>query len=456
MAGIGFELQKAVREESYLGAIRGYFYAAVISSGPWLISVVALSLLAVFSTPFLSQEATALFAATITHTFAVSLITTGVIQMVVTRYLADEMYLQRTESLAPTFVAVLALSSGAQFVVINVCLTFTELPLGYRLPATSLYVAVSGIWVAMIFLSAARDYVSIVAAFGIGYLTSFAVALALGARYGISAYLWGFAAGQLVLLGLLVWRVLAEFELKESFKLDFVGHFRRYPSLIAIGFVYNLALWIDKIVFWVSPRQVNAGSFLGVFPIYDTSFFVASLVIMPSLAVFIVSIETDFYLNYKRFYEVIQYKLSLGELFAAKRGMMESLRRSYLTLFKIQSLTTLIAATLLTPVLARAFDIPEGYLPLFRLLMVGMSVQVFLLLTVLILLYLDLRGSAVIVCCAFLATNLAFTLVTVPLGYSLYGYGFLASSVVSVIVAVALLMNRFRNLEYLTFARQPL
>lgn len=456
MAGIGFELQKAVHEDSYLAQVRGYLYAAVISAGPWLLSVVALGVLGIVSAAFLPREATALFAATITHTFAVSLITTGVIQMVVTRYLADELYLERTESVAPTFVAVLALSSAVQFAVINLLFATTNLPLGYRLPAASLYVAVCGIWVAMIFLSAARDYVSIAFAFGIGYLISFLAAVEFGSRFGLTAYLMGFAAGQVVALGLLTHRVFAEFELERSFNLDFLGYFRRFPALVAIGLVYNLALWIDKIVFWFSPEGFDVGGILDIFPAYDTSFFVASITVVPALALFTVGIETDFYVHYKRFYEVIQNRLSLQDLFEAKRGMIRSLGRSYFNLLKIQSGLAFVAAVFLARPVVEAVGLPELYIPLLRVLIVGMSAQVFLLFAVLILLYLDLRGSALIVCAVFLTTNFAFTALTVSGGYEFYGYGFLASSVVSLIVAVALLAERFGKLEYLTFARQPL
>ena len=456
MAGIGFELQRVTREDSFLSAIRGYLYAAVISSGPWLISVIALSLLGIISASFLSTQATTLFAATITHTFAISLISTGVIQMAVTRYLADQMYLGRTEALSPTFVTVLTLSSAAQFVLINVLMAFTDLPLGYRLPAAAIYVAVSGIWMAMVFLSAARDYVSIVLSFTAGYLVSFVAAVGLGASFGSDAYLIGFAAGQVLTLGLLSARVLAEFGLTWSYSAEFFGHFRRYPALIAIGFFYNLALWADKIAFWLSPQGVDVGSYLKVFPGYDTSFFVASLVIVPALAIFTVNIETDFYVHYKSFYSAIQNQLSLGELIDAKRGMMRSVRKSYLALLKIQSGLTLLVVALLTPPIMRAFGIPQDYWDMFRVMIVAMSVQVFLLFTILILLYLDLRGSVLIVCSVFVATNLGFTIMTMPLGYDFYGYGFLASTIVSTLVSFVLLIDRFRKLEYLTFTRQPL
>ena len=456
MAGIGFELRRAIHEASYAGTVRGYLYAAVISSGPWLLSVIALSLLGVFSATFLPQEATTLFASTVTHTFALSLITTGIFQMVVTRYLADQMYLNMTESIAPTFVAVLALSSAAQFLVMNLLLASTELPLEYRIPAAALYVAVSGTWVAMVFLSAAHDYVSIVVAFAVGYVISFALAVSLGSRFGLSAYLAGFAAGQVAMLGLLVSRVLAEFSPARSISLDFAGHFRLYPALVGIGVAYNLALWIDKFAFWFSAEGIDVGSFMNVYPAYDTSFFVASLAIVPALAVFTVNLETDFYTYYKGFYAAILEQRSLHDLLAAKEGMVRSIRDSYLTLLKLQAAVALLGTTLFTPALMRAVNIPPSEWHIFRLMVLAMSVQVFLLFTTLVLLYLDLRGSVLITVSVFLATNLGFTLLTIFGGHEFYGYGFLGSTIVGTAVSLALLRNRLRNLEYLTFTRQPI
>src|SRR5437879_1321852 len=142
MAGIGFELKRAVHEASYIGTLRGYFYAGVISSGPWLMSVFSLALIGVISVGFLPAQARA--------------------------------------------------------------------------------------------LTAARDYLAIVSAFGIGYAVSFVAALALGRSLGPAGYLAGLAAGQVTLLALLIARVMAEFELGRSFSLTVFGYVRRFPALLAI------------------------------------------------------------------------------------------------------------------------------------------------------------------------------------------------------------------------------
>lgn len=455
MAGIGFELKKAVHETSYLNTIRGYMYAAIISSGPWLLSVLSLSMLGVVSIIFLPQEQRNLFAATATHSFAISLITTGFIQMVVTRYLADKLYVHDTGALAPAYVAVLLATSLVQAVLINLLMLRTSTPVDYRLATTALYIAVSGIWFSMIFLSAARDYISIVAAFVVGYLVSFLVAVFLGSRFGTSAFLAGFASGQVLLLALLSSRVFSEFESKQSVSLSTFTYIKRYPSLLIVGVIYNLAFWVDKISFWFSPEGVNVGGFLPVFPAYDTSFFLASLTIVPAMAIFIVNIETDFYNHYKGFYAAIANKQSWREILAAKEGMYQSLRKSYLTLVKVQIMIALLAIAL-TPLIMNLLGIPTSYWYIFRVAVLAIAVQVFLLITVLILLYLDLRGSVLIISSVFLATNVIFTLISIQFGYAWYGYGFLYASLISLIVALALLGNRFRQIEYLTFTRQPL
>jgi uncharacterized membrane protein len=455
MAGIGFELRRAVRETTYLASIRGYLFAAIISSGPWLLSVLALSMLGVISLSFLPQESRDLFAATTTHSFAISLITVGLIQMWVTRYLADKLYIDDTEAIAPTFITVLVLSSVVQFFLMHALFARTALPLDYRMPAVSLYLAISGIWLAMIFLSAARDYVSIVLAFAVGYLISFVVAVALGSKWGPSAYLTGFAAGQTLTLALLVWRVVAEFDPKYAYATAVFAYIRRYPSLLFIGLLYNLAFWIDKIVFWFSREGINVNTFLNVFPVYDTSFFLASLTVVPALAVFLVKIETEFYDHYKAFYAAIANKRSWKEIQAAKDGMIRAVPSAYLTLFKIQGAITLLVIAL-TPAIMAALRIPENYWYVFRVASLAIGVQVFLLITVLLLLYLDLRGSVLIISTVFLTTNFGFTLLTLAGGYAYYGYGFLYASLASLMVALVLLDNRLRNLEYLTFTRQPL
>jgi uncharacterized membrane protein len=455
MAGIGFELKRAVHEPTYLGAIKGYLYAAIISSGPWLLAVLGLGLLGLVSVSFLPQEGRNLFAATVTHAFALSLITTGLIQLVVTRYLADKLFVNEIRVMVPTFVAVVTVVTVCQAVLMHLLLLRTALPLDYRLWAVALYIALSGIWLAMVFLNAARDFVAIVLAFAVGYAASFGSGLVLGLYFGLSGYLAGFAGGQVLLLGLLIWRIFTEFDASQPVSMKAFTYIKRYPSLVAIGVMYNLAFWIDKMVFWFSHEGISVNTFLNIFPIYDTTFFLASLTIVPALAIFIVHIETAFYDHYRRFYAAIANKESWREIQAAKEGMVNALPGMYLMLFKIQGAVA-ITVIALTPEIMGILHIPPSYWYIFRVAVLAMTVQVFLLVTVLLLLYLDLRGSVLIITGVFLLCNTTFTILTIVSGYAFYGYGFLYASIISLLLAFILLDNRLRHLEFLTFVRQPL
>jgi len=42
MAGIGYELRKLLQRDSLLSVMRAYLYAGVISSGPWVLSIVGM------------------------------------------------------------------------------------------------------------------------------------------------------------------------------------------------------------------------------------------------------------------------------------------------------------------------------------------------------------------------------------------------------------------------------
>ena len=109
MAGIGFRLRALVSRGSYLEAVAAYVSSAVITAGPWLSGVVALTILSMSAAGYLTGEDHAFLLATILIVFAASLLVAGGPQMVLTRYLADRVYANDMGSLAPTSTGVLFL-----------------------------------------------------------------------------------------------------------------------------------------------------------------------------------------------------------------------------------------------------------------------------------------------------------------------------------------------------------
>ena len=65
MAGIGFELRKIQQKNSFLSDLTAYTYGAMVSSGPWLMSVLCLAVLSVTGTELLEKTEREIFRTTV-------------------------------------------------------------------------------------------------------------------------------------------------------------------------------------------------------------------------------------------------------------------------------------------------------------------------------------------------------------------------------------------------------
>ena len=88
MAGVGFELNKLLAKQGYTGLLQAYGYAALIGSGPWLVSVISLGMLGAVLTTVSDSDELQMFFVSISLVYAVTLVLSGPIQMVLTRHAA--------------------------------------------------------------------------------------------------------------------------------------------------------------------------------------------------------------------------------------------------------------------------------------------------------------------------------------------------------------------------------
>jgi uncharacterized membrane protein len=61
-----------------------------------------------------------------------------------------------------------------------------------------------------------------------------------------------------------------------------------------------------------------------------------------------------------------------------------------------------------------------------------------------------------LVTCFFLLSNAGLTWWTIQLGQMFYGYGYCYACFLSLLLAFKMLSNALNDLEYLTFAKQPI
>ena len=205
MAGIGFQLRKILRAETFSGAIRAYGYAAVISSGPWLLSIGILAVLGLFLVGSAAESVRSLFFVSVTHVIAFSLILTGPLQLVLTRYASDQLFLKKGEEVFSSFVSSLLFVSLVTLV--PGVLLFGVFGYGgpvERVSTVFLFILISNIWVGNCYAAALKDYRNLVLSYAAGYSASFFCAMWFSSRFGEEWIMTGMVAGQLLLFLLLV------------------------------------------------------------------------------------------------------------------------------------------------------------------------------------------------------------------------------------------------------------
>ena len=456
MAGIGFELRKLLKRDSYFSLIQAYTYAGIIGAGPWVLSILGVQAigfmsLAVVVPDFLITQ----FQVSVTHLIAGSLILTGVLQLAFTRYISDRLFEKRDDMVLPNFVGALQLTMLASGIV---GLLFTvwllrELNPVYQLLMLSGFIILSMIWIATIFLSGMKQYKQILWLFLVGYAISVIAAVVLR-PFGLEGLLAGFVLGQFVLLMGMMVLTLRTYPSGSFVDFDFAGKNRMYGSLMAIGFLYNFGVWSDKFIFWygASTGQTVIGP-LKASLIYDLPIFLAYLSIIPGMAVFLTRMETDFVEYYDKFYNAVREGGSLDQIEHLRDEMVFTIRQGIFEIIKIQSIAVLITFVA-APILLRMLGVSQLYQGLLYVDVVAAGTQVVFLGLLNVFFYLDKRRIVLLLCAVFVVLNIVLTLLSLKLGPAYYGYGFALSLLFSVLLGMTLLDRKLDKLEYSTFMLQ--
>lgn len=454
MAGIGFRLKALVAQGSYLEATTAYLSSAVISAGPWLSGVVALVVLENTTARYLSHDDQSLLLATIISAFAASLLVAGGPQMLLTRYLADRIYANDINSIAPTCTGVLFLNFP--FALLTAPFLFSApFTLSYRLLVVTLFLTLTMTWLITTFLSAARSYLRIVLIYLASYTCGSGVSLLLGYLAGVSGSLAGFVLGQLLCLSLLLGSVYREFPSTRGVSWSYLSYICTYWDLLLTGALYTLGTLIDSLIFWMSPRGVTIHGIYHLFPPYDTARFIVYLSTIPAAAIFMIHLETNFYRHYATFYLLIRTKGTLAELVRARKGMVAAVRDAARTLLKVQGMIALFLCVVARDLTA-FLGLEQHWALLVRVEAFAGLGQFMMFTMMLFLLYLDRRRVVLLIVALFLFSNTALTLVSLHLGELFYGAGYLSAGWVGAVVGWFLLNAHFKQLEYQTFMTQPL
>ena len=469
MAGVGFNLRRLVQRDDLLGIATGFFYSTWVTAGPWILTIVSLFLI-VWISDIAGYQTIAEFRVIVIYNFAFSLAFTAPVFMVVTRYLADLVFSAgeessggvRSDKSALDKVPGMLLGSVAmvfitQFPVVAIFyLWFAELEPIVRVAAMVNYFLVAGLWVVAVYLTALKAYHIISMTFLVGLVMSLLFAWWFASSYSLVGMLMGFSLGLAVIMFGLIAYIFSEYRADAREPFGFVKYFRRYWELALAGLFYNLAIWVDKWIMWLyAPERQIIIPGMPTYPDYDAAMFLAYLSIIPGLAMFVISVETNFFMQYLRFYRDIQKHVNFARIRENLARITVSLNIGLRGLIVLQG-CIVIVLLLLSPRLYELIGFSYTQIGMFRFGVLGAFFHVLLVMQFIILTYFDFRRLVLVLHGFFLVTNIVFTFISLNMGFPYYGAGYFISTLLTFVVTYFVSVRYISELPYRTFIRDNL
>ena len=447
MAGVGWRLQKMIDRGSLAGTVGAYLTGVAVTSAPWLLTTAVLMSLriaarAAGSPGFLMLERI------VTMVYALTVILSAPVHVVVSRYTADRLYDRRLDRIAAPLWRALALTLIGFLVVGVVLMVCLRVSPALGVAGALLTVIVGAQWLLLSVGGGLSSPMVVLRAFGAGAPLGLVGSLWLyhGLGLGAFGYLLGFAAGQLVTLVLLLQGIARAIPEDADEGARLLPAFGEYRLLALSALVYYLSIWTDKALVWLLAGRDAASLYAAIAAI-------AWFSVIPAFGWIYVQIETAFYSRFRTFYRDLETGAPLpalrqgAALVAAEAGRI--LRGAALVQAGVG-----VVALLAAPALMSLAALPAHAVLPFRLAVVGASLQSMSLLEILLLYYFDLRREALAVSLTLFSAELALVTTAHAIGWS-PAAGYALACAIAALAGLWLVRTRLTTLLADTFQSQP-
>lgn len=457
MAGIGFELRKILKADRILSLTKVYGYSAILSSGPWVISILAIVLVGFINLANMGEVSDAFrFQVVITYAIALasSLIITGILQLPFTRYVADLIFNKREDEILPSYFGAIFMAwvLGIPTVVPFYLWVFQEQSVMFLIGVVSTFLILCGVWISSILAASLKYYHGVVWA----YFVSYALIVLFSYYFGdsIEMLIYIFFAGNSILFVTLMTLIIKSYTSSIFMKIHFFLAPNFYWTLGIAGLTYNLGAWVDKFIFWYHPATGHTviGK-LNASIVYDMPIFLAYLSILPGMAIFFYRLESDFAEKYDLYYDAVRSGGTLSLIKKYRNEMVDVIRHAVHEILMIQGILDIILF-LTAPTVFDILNIPQLYLGLLYILTIGAMLQIAFMSVLAILYYLDRKKVAMWLCISFFVGNTVLTLISINMGPAMFGYGYTVSLLLVFMASLIVIRNEMNRLDYETFMLQ--
>jgi uncharacterized membrane protein len=449
MASIDIRLRELMKQNSFFGLIRPDGYTGMDHSGPWILPIIGMVIIGLVNA---NQSSSSLsvseFQISVTYLVVFSLLLTSPLQLLFTHFIADQLSQNKQSTVLPNVLGMMLLVITLSGILGGLILiSFFSGSLIYRLLMLMGFVILSAIWILISLLSGLKTYRRILMVILLGYGNT-VVAMTQLQTVSLEGLMGGFIVGHSLLLFTLLNLVLRSYSSTQLIAFDFLKNKQIILNLALTGFLYNLAIWIDKLIFWFNP-QTSASIIepLRASEVYDTPIFLAYLSIIPGIVIFLLRIKTDFSEKYAMFYQSINDGEPLHQIKKLYREMSDVAHRGVQDICKVQGITILILL-LIGDKLLSWFGILSNYRLQFSIDLIAVGVQVILLVILYLLFYFNER--LLVLCLLFVVFNSMLTLLTLKLDPSFYGSGFAVAVILTALTGFYLVLQKLDRISYET------
>lgn len=459
MAGIGFELKKLFNRRTLTGQVIAYGYSAMITVGPFvLLTTMALLIQALFTQYGTGSEALQLYTASMMYPVIFSQILTYGFAAVVTRYLADCLYLREYENISASCYGAMLIAQLAGAVVALLFLWDKPLPVPLKIATYVFFLEMIALWLQGVYLTALKDYKSICSGYGIG--TTLGILLAwVNCHFGLLEPVLGAMLSVCAGIGLSLCSFMVQIVKHFGYSaaglnFDFLPYFDRHSKLFFIAQFYSVALYTANFFVWAGEWGVVVADTYLYAPRYDMLAFYAFLSIMPAMMMFVISMELKFYEQYAVYFTYITQKGNFRDIDDARKSLLYTLWAEFKNIMEFQFVFSLMFLAVGSYWFS-LIGMPYQDVGIYRLLVLGAFFTTGLQVAHVLLLYLEDQQGALVVGIVFLAANVLFGAVGYFLGEISYGFTFFLAALLAAGAAVMRLQYFCNRVNYYVFCGRP-
>ena len=437
MAGVGFELRKLLNTQSVSRKFTGVLYASFVIIGPILAFIALLILIHVGMWFYGIGEADRLmFTTTILYMMISSVVISTIINTVLSRYIADSVFNKDNEKInssvlgAVCLSAMLSMVAGAGLIVPMVALY--NLSIIYAVGLYLFLMMISMAFVVMSYISAIKEYAKVARSFFIGLAFGAAVFLLLYYVFQaelVVSFIYAMMATFFVIDVLLLVIIRTFFRGKGRFSFDFLSYFKKYPALLFSGLFYIFGMYAHNIIFWYFSDIYTQVMYLKILPSYDMATFLAMLINLSAMVIFVVKVETSFYERYQVYIKNIS-SANYEEIEKSRKNMQRVLDHELFYLYEVQLVITIVLIALGMVFLPR-FNFGGMVLDYFTVLGMAYFCTFCMYLTVIFLYYFDDQKGALLTTMLFFGITVGTSLILTNISSTYFGLGLLIGAVAS-------------------------